>query len=198
MKTLHPPTTVFDAVLNDGDTLIFARYVTLFVTLALALPPPSKRALSSFAQRLSSHTQHQVQLLLNPLRKPTPTLTGRAYGSLHFLHVSPAHAFSLALLEGLGETCGWLLHTLENDVYLQRHHASLPAPLPSKAALRPQEQKVLALMVQGYSTPEIAQRLTLKLRTVEHYQHHLYGTLGVDNAEDAAYLGLCLGMLSEP
>ena len=122
------------------------------------------------------------------------------YGSLHAIMSSSSPTIPilrLPLLERLAQTCGWLLHGLETEHYIQMHHAPLPTTLPSLDELRPQERAILRLMAQGSPTTEISRQLALGRRTVEHYQQHLYTTLGVTNGQDAAYLGLRMGILQE-
>ena len=45
-------------------------------------------------------------------------------------------------------------------------------------ALTRREREVLALLAQGHSGPEIAERLTLALSSVKSHIQHVYGKLG--------------------
>ncbi len=57
------------------------------------------------------------------------------------------------------------------------------------------EREVLVLMAQGYSGPEIAQKLTLALSSVKWYVQQIYGKLGVSNKQRAILRAGELGLL---
>ena len=60
----------------------------------------------------------------------------------------------------------------------------------------PRELEVLALLAQGLSNQEIAERLVLTVGTVKWYLHHLYGKLGVGGRTAALARARALGLLS--
>ncbi|MBA3822804.1 MAG: helix-turn-helix transcriptional regulator [Ktedonobacterales bacterium] len=211
LKALIPPTTFLDSMSSgDADATTFALYLATFVSLAITLQGSPRKTLSLFAQRVATVTHDRFRLLLHRAAPAPQALPGRQsvsvqwqtirYGSLYAIMSASSSTLPilrLPLLDRLAQTCGWLLHGLETDQYVERHHPPLPTTLPNLDHLRPQERAILALMAQGVSTTDISQQLALGRRTVEHYQQHLYTTLGVTNAQDAAYLGLRMGILPE-
>src|SRR5262245_56787072 len=57
------------------------------------------------------------------------------------------------------------------------------------------ERDILALLAQGYTAPEIAERLTLAVSSVKWYVHQLYGKLGVNGKRQALNRARELGLL---
>ncbi len=57
------------------------------------------------------------------------------------------------------------------------------------------ERKILVLLAQGYSAPEIAQQLTLALSSVKWYVQQVYRKLGVNNKQRAILRAGELGLL---
>ena len=57
------------------------------------------------------------------------------------------------------------------------------------------EREILALLAQGYTAQEIAQRLTLALSSVKWYVQQVYGKLGVNNKQRAILRAGELGLL---
>ena len=211
LKALIPPTAFLDSLSNgDADAPTFALYLTAFVSLAFTLQGQSRNTLSLFARRVATVTHDRFRLLLHRASPATPALPGRQsvsvnwqtirYGSLHAIMTSSSSTIPVLrppLIERLAQTCGWLLQGLETEQYVQMQHTPLPTTLPSLTDLRPQERAILALMAQGSSLTDISRQLALGRRTIEHYQQHLYSTLSVTNAQDAAYLGVRMGILQE-
>ena len=61
---------------------------------------------------------------------------------------------------------------------------SRPAePLVEQLSRR--EREILALLAQGYTGPEIAEKLTIALSSVRSHLQNLYGKLGVDGKRSA-------------
>src|SRR5688572_17560261 len=60
------------------------------------------------------------------------------------------------------------------------------------------EREILALLAQGYTGPEIADRLTLALSSVRWHLKHLYAKLGVNSKRQALDRARQLGLLEPP
>jgi DNA-binding CsgD family transcriptional regulator/tetratricopeptide (TPR) repeat protein len=73
-----------------------------------------------------------------------------------------------------------------------------PATRGNPAGLTARQLEVLALVAQGLSNPEIAQRLYLSPKTVEHHVAAMLDKLGVRSRRDVASAARRLGVLGEP
>lgn len=83
--------------------------------------------------------------------------------------VRTVHAGRLYLSERIGDTVA--------REFVRLHDlASIPSPLSS---LSEREREVLQLVAEGYSSAEIASRLSLSAKTVETYRSRLMDKLGV-------------------
>jgi LuxR family maltose regulon positive regulatory protein len=74
-----------------------------------------------------------------------------------------------------------------------------PARLPAQPLIEPlseRELEVLALIAEGLSNQEIAQRLYISLRTVKWHNSNIYGKLGVNSRTQAVAKAKSLGILS--
>jgi len=103
----------------------------------------------------------------------------------------------VAAIKGTAEGKTFLDPTIAGKV--MRRAAVAPGP-PSSAeppaeALTERELDVLRLLVQGYSNPEIAQRLHLARGTVRNYVSAILGKLGVSDRTQAAVEALRLGLV---
>ena len=67
---------------------------------------------------------------------------------------------------------------------------SHPIPRPQSAVLSAQEREVLELLAQGLSNSQIARRLVLSTRTVEHHIASVYAKLGIRTRAEALALAL--------
>lgn len=72
-----------------------------------------------------------------------------------------------------------------------------PGP-PAPGALSPREREVLTLLVQGLSNKEIARRLAISPRTVQHHTIHIYGKAGVKSRAGVALWAIEQGLFSRP
>src|SRR5690242_14290334 len=74
-------------------------------------------------------------------------------------------------------------------------------PNSAEAPLEPltrREREILALLAQGLSGPEIADKLTLAKSSVKWHIQQLYGKLGVNSKEQAIQRAQKLGLLGAP
>ncbi len=63
--------------------------------------------------------------------------------------------------------------------------------------LTQREQDVLKYVAQGYSAPEIGERLFISPKTVDTYKQRIQEKLGLGHRSDYVQLALRLGLLSE-
>lgn len=77
------------------------------------------------------------------------------------------------------EAYGFAQKILSNFTIPQMHQSALIE------SLNDQEMKILQLMAQGYTNPEIAKQLLLAVSTVRWYVKHIYRKLGVHNRTQA-------------
>ncbi|HEX8944176.1 MAG TPA: response regulator transcription factor [Gemmatimonadaceae bacterium] len=64
--------------------------------------------------------------------------------------------------------------------------------------LTDRERDVLRLVAQGFSAPEIGERLFISPKTVDTYKQRIQEKLGLSHRSDYVQLALKLGLLSEP
>ena len=57
------------------------------------------------------------------------------------------------------------------------------------------EGQMLVLLAEGYSRPEIAEKLTLGLTSVKFHIQHLYGKLGVNSRSGATRFAVDKGLV---
>jgi predicted ATPase/DNA-binding CsgD family transcriptional regulator len=69
---------------------------------------------------------------------------------------------------------------------------------PLVEPLTRRERQILGLLAQGFSTPEIAEQLTLAVSSVKWHLQHLYGKLGVNNRQRAIFRATELGLIRPP
>lgn len=74
-------------------------------------------------------------------------------------------------------------------------HTSAPA-VSALLALSARETEVLALVAEGHANKEVAQRLLLSVRTVEHHLASVYAKLGVSSRTEAAIAALRDGLVA--
>jgi len=81
---------------------------------------------------------------------------------------------------------------------MQRALSQALPPVPASPPAEPlteREQQILALLAQGYSNPEIAQRLHLARGTVRNYVSAILQKLGASDRTEAAVMALRQGLV---
>lgn len=79
---------------------------------------------------------------------------------------------------------------LQQAVILGMTQSPTPKVSPDFGVLSQREQEVLALVCDGLSNKQIAQRLYLSVRTIENHLRHTYQKLGVNSRTEAAVLAI--------
>ena len=102
----------------------------------------------------------------------------------------------VALLDGLGATEVAALGRarLRRAGVTRLPRGPRPATRANPAGLTARQLQVLELLAQGHSNPEIAQRLFLSRKTVEHHVAATLAKLGVSSRRDAARAARRLGI----
>jgi len=95
---------------------------------------------------------------------------------------------ALATLDGLGAgPAAVLVRRRLRDLGVQRiPRGPTPATRENPAGLTERQLDVLGLLAEGLSNPEIAERLVLSVRTVDHHVSAILAKLGVSSRRDAA------------
>ena len=120
------------------------------------------------------------------------------YGSLQIKFIEDAynqHVLPIPLCERLAQDYAWGLHILRAEVQSLRKKQAARSEAGRKVeALSLAQRAVLELMVQGFSTRAIAERLRLSKRTIETHQRNIYQILDVHSQREAVVIGLAAGM----
>lgn len=120
------------------------------------------------------------------------------FGSLQIKLIGESHdhhILPVPLCERLAHDCGWGLYILEKGIQQQQQQQMGKGEAQQKVlALSPAQCTVLELMVKGYSTRVIAERLQLSKRTVETHQRNIYQVLDVHSQRGAVLVGLAAGL----
>ncbi len=111
-------------------------------------------------------------------------LMRRALDLLHNLGAKPAAAIVARQLRLLGEQ--------------GVRRGPRPATAANAAGLTRRQAEILALLAAGLSNTEIAARLVVSCRTVDHHVLTIFHKLGVHNRAQARAAALRLGLAGEP
>ncbi len=119
------------------------------------------------------------------------------YGAL-YITFDPIHtelsSIPLPIAQLLAQTCGWLLYTLEQSIFLQGQCQQLEYQVDRPLTKR--EREVLQLMYRGCNQDKIAEALCIAPATVGKHRQHIYERLGVHNERDALLAAYHSGVLS--
>ena len=129
---------------------------------------------------------------------------GAAYLRIHALATGAEAdgAEALRLLDGLGagRAAGYVRAELRKRGFSRLPRGPRRSTTANAAGLTPRQVEVLALVAQGLSNADIAERLTLSPKTVDHHVSALLDKLGVASRGQAAAIAhrLNLGKASAP
>nr|WP_191910307.1 LuxR family transcriptional regulator [Microbispora cellulosiformans] len=127
---------------------------------------------------------------------------GAAYARVEALAGGDAGAAAEALrvLDELGATraAGGVRAELRRRGLTRVPRGPRPATAANPAGLTPRQAEVLALVAEGLSNAEIAARLSLSVKTVDHHVSALLGKLGVATRGQAAAAARRLDLTGKP
>jgi|SRR5579883_244858 DNA-binding CsgD family transcriptional regulator len=128
-----------------------------------------------------------LEMSMDAEKQALPVQFGReTYGTLIFVLSQQEHALQeqeFAGTRSIAKTCAELLRHFELASMV-----FIASPLPGQlaiASLTRRQLQVLRLICQGWSEPEIARQLHLRLSTVEKHRQQAYNKLGATNHLDA-------------
>ncbi|MER6462011.1 LuxR C-terminal-related transcriptional regulator [Streptomyces sp. NPDC001288] len=114
------------------------------------------------------------------LRGLLETSLGRATAALGDMQAAAGH---FASAEGVYVQLGARALLTE---YRAQRRAALPSPdrMPGQESLTERERQVTHLVTQGHTNQEIADELTLSVKTIEYHLRNVFGKLGVHNRRE--------------
>ena len=181
--------------LVSGEDL--KEYSAVLMRFSQTLYGQRKGVVNLLCQEMARISQGNLQLLLRRDKAAIPgayTLAfpviyrGRYYGPLLFLcDVLTLQRLTFIDIMDFAHDCGWIVHMLEQCVL--PHESRGVRDSQGSGSLSKQEEKILKLMVQGYTEGGIAWALGVTVATVSKHRHTLYGKLGVHNSQDAILAG---------
>jgi DNA-binding CsgD family transcriptional regulator len=118
-------------------------------------------------------------------RKPMIVLCSypiRTSGAAEVLDVARTHQFAIAKREGKWEVVEWKAPPTSQDLY---------------ASLTAREREVLLLAAEGRTNPQVADRLSIGVRTVESHRASLMRKLGVRNQTALVRYAIQRGLLAQ-
>lgn len=160
-------------------------------------------------KKSQSLVEKKVELCLHykttplPLHSPLDTVISfpvqfahRSYGALKVQReVGSLHLpLPLDVLYLLAQICGCLLYSWEVTALLQGQDVEQEQRICS--SLTEQERVVLLLMGHGKTKDEVAQTLSISVRTVSTHRQNIYQKLGVHSERDALLVAYHQGLFS--
>jgi DNA-binding NarL/FixJ family response regulator len=150
-------------------------------------------------RRLRQKYPHIRVLVLTTYAADDWVLDAISAGAAGYLLKDTRRAELLDAIKGTALGRAYLDPSIAGRV-MQQAVSRAPAPPPASLSVEPlteREQQILALLAQGYSNPEIAQRLHLARGTVRNYVSTILQKLGASDRTEAAVLALRLGLVPD-
>jgi DNA-binding NarL/FixJ family response regulator len=133
-----------------------------------------------------------LRVLLLLAGEPPDDYLGRAAaaGAAGFVLRQADTSLLVKALRAVASGRTWLQRELTERLVQDYARATTPTPADHQPALSRRQSQLLALLAQGLTNREIAQRLSLSEKTVKAHLTALYRKLGVSNRVGAARVAL--------
>lgn len=120
----------------------------------------------------------------------------RPYGHIQVLDALPTTIRMVPLALHLAPICGGILQAHADRAYCAQQLAAIsPAVLTRLGTLSAREREVLTLVGQGYTSAEIAQKLSLSTKTVRTHRRNISLRLEVAPSLSLARVALAMDLL---
>ena len=195
---------------STAEVLKYLTIATHLVGCVQAVSSYADGAVEYLCRELRSISNGTAELLLNrhsAAIAPRLTTSERLllpvqfqavqYGMLSITRDDTSHpervGTSPPYVQMLAQICGWLLHTIEQSMFIRgqcrRIEYRLQGPLTNR------EREILKLMCHGYAQQAIADRLCIAPATVRKHRQHIYEQLGVHSEHDAVFAAYKEGLV---
>ncbi|UVS79871.1 LuxR family transcriptional regulator [Actinokineospora sp. UTMC 2448] len=188
IRALAVPQLV-EAAVRCGEPDLAARALSRFDAWASSLRGPSWRALSHRCHALLGRTPHTHFDRAIALHRQAGATLELARTHLLYAHHLRRDRQPTAARGHLREALH-LFHLHGATYWEDRVRTELRAatPTPAVGALTPQQSQIARLVADGETNREIARRLVLSPRTVDHHLRNIYTRLGIRSRTELARL----------
>lgn len=209
LRSLKPEPTPMLQAMHNSEVVLDREHYSLIppehlqpimhlLNVGQALCTQSRHVIRSLCEEVAKATQYKARLVVSRgkgknLREEAdspfhfPVRFGdHKYGTLlispdRWQPASPALSLTISLL--LAQTCGTLLHMMEQTVILQIDSQDLNEQ--RNIDLTDREKEVLVLICRGYNAEKIADQLFISPKTVKRHKHNIYTKLDVHSEHEA-------------